>query len=160
MKRYVKAARVGREKEVYVVQEYTGYGYGWEDVCTYSDTSLQSLREAKQDVKDYRDNGFSARVITRRIPNPDYVEPTNELTSQMIKDYFTGDKASLILDDLYSHGEFNYLLGFPNDYQHRCQVWENSDGEIFVYNCNTHRSKKVYTMQQFEQSINKILNIK
>jgi hypothetical protein len=79
MKKYVKASRIGKTKEVFVVQEYTGYGNGWEDVCEYPDNSSESWKEAKQDVKDYKDNGYSARIIRRRVPNSDYVAP--EVTS-------------------------------------------------------------------------------
>ena len=159
MKQYVKSSRVGKFKEVYVVQEWTGYGKtGWDDVCEYDDTSLESLRLAKQDKKDYIDNGYAARVITRRVPNKDYVEPTNELNTQMIKDYFTGDKASLVIDKLWSvRGDLNYVIGDPNDFRRRCQVWDNEDGEIFVYNINTNRKKQVYTMDQFENAIYKII---
>ena len=153
MKKYVKAARVGREKEIYVVQEYTGYGYGWEDVCTYGDTSSQSLREAKQDVKDYIDNGYSARIITRRVPNPDYVEPVNEMSWQMVEDYFTGDKAGLIKDKYSDH---NYLIG--DRYPNQCQVIEYSDGSVVIYNIGTNRTKQIYNIQQFESAINKIIN--
>lgn len=79
MKKYVKASRIGKTKEVFVVQEYTGYGNGWEDVCEYPDNSVDSFKQAKQDKKDYEDNGYSARIIRRRVPNPDYVAP--EVTS-------------------------------------------------------------------------------
>ena len=48
---------------VYVSQEYVP-GYGWEDIVQYDDTSSQSLRDAEQNVKDYRDNGYNARVIS------------------------------------------------------------------------------------------------
>lgn len=155
MKKYVRAARVGREKEIYVVQEYTGYGYGWEDVCTYSDTSSQSLREARQDVKDYRDNGYQARVITRRIPNPDYVEPTNELDAKMVMDYITSELVGVSKkSDPNANYISNYLIGkYPNC----CQIFDRDDG-IYVYNAGTNRTKKVYTMQQLKDTINKIIN--
>ena len=78
MKKYVKAARVGKTKSVYVVQEYTGYGNGWEDIAEYEDTSSESWKQAKADVKDYKDNGYSARIITRRVPNPAYQEKSVE----------------------------------------------------------------------------------
>ena len=62
------------------MQEYTGYGRnGWEDICEYPDNSSESWKEAKQDVKDYTNNGYSARIIRRRVPNPDYV--AQEVTS-------------------------------------------------------------------------------
>ena len=60
MKRYIKSAK-GNPKNitVYVSQEYVP-GYGWEDIVEYDDMSSESLKEAKQDVKDYLDNGYNA----------------------------------------------------------------------------------------------------
>ena len=157
MKRYISSARIGRQKEVYVTQEYVP-DYGWEDICVYDDTSRETFKEASAEVLSYIENGYGARVINRRIPNPDYVEPTNELTGQMVKDYFTGDKESLILDTPYTSGRINYLIGYPKDYQHRCQVFVTDEGKVYVYNINTKRSKQVYTLDQLESAINKILN--
>lgn len=56
--------------EVYIIQG--NYGYGWEDESEYDDWS-----QAKADIKEYRassagNNGASYRLITRRVPNPDY----------------------------------------------------------------------------------------
>lgn len=73
----VVEARIGRTKQVCVSQEYVP-GYGWEDITVYDDNSYESRSQARQDAKGYRDNGFSARVITRRISNPAYVEPEYE----------------------------------------------------------------------------------
>ena len=157
MKRYVRAARVGRQKEVYVTQEYVP-DYGWENICVYDDTSSQTRKEASAEVRSYIENGFGARLITRRVDNPNYVEPTNELTEQMVKDYFAGEKESLILDTPYTSGRINYLIGYPKDYQHRCQVFVTDEGKVFVYNISTKRSKQVYTLDQLDSSINKILN--
>ena len=85
MKLYIRAARVPKKIEVYVVQEYTGYGNGWEDVAEYNDTSSDSLRQAKQDVKDYRDNGYNARIITRKIDNPEYNASQDSLYRNLTK---------------------------------------------------------------------------
>ena len=70
----VQAARVGKTKEVIVLQG--NYGYGWDDLVEY-ETSQQ--REAKQDLRDYRENERNAqhRLIRRRVANPNYVAPTD-----------------------------------------------------------------------------------
>ena len=57
-------ARVGKTKEVKVLQG--NYGYGWDDLCEYemNDTS------SKQDLKDYQltEPGVAHRIIYRRVP--------------------------------------------------------------------------------------------
>ncbi len=51
---------------LYVIQGNYGY-YGWEDL-----TQSEDYREARANLKDYRDNepGTSHRMIQRREPNP------------------------------------------------------------------------------------------
>lgn len=65
-------ARLGKTKEVKVLQG--NYGYGWEDLIEYDIADfngdlLAMNREIKQDLKDYRENETDAphRVITRRV---------------------------------------------------------------------------------------------
>lgn len=75
----IKAARIGKTKQVSVLQG--NYGYGWDDLCEYDGTSN---RECREDLKLYRENepGVPFRVIYRRVPNPDYVEtPVEQSTS-------------------------------------------------------------------------------
>lgn len=52
------------------------YGYGWDDLCQYDIRDSDQMKELKDDVKAYNENepGIPHRVITRRIPNPDYTE--------------------------------------------------------------------------------------
>ena len=52
-----------RTRQEYIVQG--NYGYGWDDL-----TTSDSYGEAKQDLKDYRENEKNAthRLITRRVP--------------------------------------------------------------------------------------------
>jgi hypothetical protein len=154
MKKYVKAARAGREKEVYVVQEYTGYGRtGWEDVCTYDDTSSQSYKEAKDDVKSYRENGFSARVITRRVPNPDYVEPEHTITSEEVINYLKNDCPYPI-----SGNERGYWSGCTvGSYPKWCQIFIMDDNTVGVYNCSSHRTKYVYNLEDMINAIDRIM---
>lgn len=65
-------ARVGKTKEVKVLQG--NYGYGWDDLIEYDIADfngdlLAMNREIKQDLKDYRENETNAshRVVTRRV---------------------------------------------------------------------------------------------
>ena len=80
----VKEARVGRTKEVKVLQG--NWGYGWDDICEYD---KYDNGECKDDLKAYRENDPTARyrVIFRRVPNPDYVsnESVNKRTRRTRK---------------------------------------------------------------------------
>lgn len=63
--------RINKWLKEYVVQGNYGYGHGWEDV-----TAEETYREARQRLKEYRENSPGAhRLITRRVINPDYVAP-------------------------------------------------------------------------------------
>lgn len=66
-------ARIGKTKEVKVLQG--NYGYGWDDLVTYDieqfdNDYLKMMAEIRQDRKDYDNNeqGVAHRVITRRVP--------------------------------------------------------------------------------------------
>lgn len=52
-----------KTRDVYVVQQYTGGQYGWEDVC-----ESYSRSESLQDLRAYRANQpeYPARMIVRR----------------------------------------------------------------------------------------------
>jgi len=73
-KRRMKEARIGRTKEVKVLQG--NWGYGWDDLCEYD---KYDNGECRADLKSYKENDPSARyrVIFRRVPNKDYV-PTED----------------------------------------------------------------------------------
>lgn len=153
MKRYIRATRIGKEKEVYVTQEYTGYGKsGWEDIAVYDDTSPQSHKEAKDEVKSYRDNGFSARIITRRIPNPNYVEPDHNITVEEVHNYINNE-CPYPVEELYPAGA-NYKLG---KYYPGCQILINDDNTVGIYNIDTKRTKTVYTLPDMVKTIDKIM---
>ena len=69
----ITEARVGKTKEVKVLQG--NYGYGWDDLIEYdiSDFNgdiLAMNKEINNDLRDYRENEKDAphRVITRRVP--------------------------------------------------------------------------------------------
>lgn len=50
----------------YVIQEYTGAPYGWED-----STTEETRRDAIKQLKLYRENsGTPSRLITRKVRNP------------------------------------------------------------------------------------------
>lgn len=150
MKKYIRSARIGREKEVYVTQEYTGYGKtGWEDIAVYDDTSSQTYKEAKEEVKSYIDNGFNARVITRRVSNSDYVEPEHGLTPDDVRNYISNECPYPV--DVNSPS--NYSIGkYPN----MCQVFIYDDNTVGVFNTYTNRTKTVYTLPDMIKAIDKI----
>jgi hypothetical protein len=56
---------------LYVVQGNYSSGYGWEDL-----TESESRKEARQDLKDYRQNEvqYPHRMIKRRELNPVYTQ--------------------------------------------------------------------------------------
>ena len=68
----ITEARVGKTKEVKVLQG--NYGYGWDDLIEYdiSDFNgdiLAMNKEIKNDLRDYEENESAPhRVITRRVP--------------------------------------------------------------------------------------------
>lgn len=74
-KKSVREARIGRTKEVKVLQG--NWGYGWDDLCEYD---KYDNGECRADLKSYQENDPSARyrVIFRRVPNKDYV-PTESV---------------------------------------------------------------------------------
>lgn len=155
MKRYIKSARIPKQFEIYVSQEYVP-GYGWEDITQYDDTSSESLREAKQDVKDYRDNGYNARVITRKVANPDYVEPTNDITYDDAVAWVEACPYSV--EEMWSMNGKNYILRTDPKQFYGVQVFINEDGTTRVRNISTNRTKFVYSIDELEKTVNKILN--
>lgn len=52
------------------------YGYGWDDLVEYDDNP-EGWRMSKDDYKSYRENEpqYRHRIINRRVPNPNYIEP-------------------------------------------------------------------------------------
>lgn len=61
----MKPKRVTKWIKEFIIQ--SNFGYGWDD-----DTSEDTMKEAREQLKCYRENGVNARVITRRVPNPEY----------------------------------------------------------------------------------------
>jgi hypothetical protein len=66
---FIKEVRIGKTKEVKVLQG--NWGYGWDDLVEYD---KNDDGECRADLKAYKENDPSARyrVIFRRVPNPDY----------------------------------------------------------------------------------------
>lgn len=150
----VTAARNPKQFEVYVSQEYVP-GYGWEDITVYDDASSESLREAKNDVKDYRDNGFNARVVTRRIDNPNYQKPTNEITYDEAVAWV--ESCPYAVEDLWGYRQKNYIIrNNPKDF-YGAQVFIDEGDTVRVRNIATNRTKQVYSVPEMENAINKIL---
>ena len=151
----IKEARIGKMKQVYVSQEYVP-DYGWEDVTEYDDTSLDSLRLAKQDVRDYRDNGYQARVITRKVNNPDYVEPSNNITYDEVVAWID-EECPYDKKQLYSSiGSINYVLKNDNNYSF-AQVFADSDtNEVSVRSISANRTKRVRSIDELVKEVNRI----
>lgn len=68
----INETRIGKTKEVKVLQG--NYGYGWDDLVEYdiadfNGNLLAMYKEIKQDLKDYEENETNAshRVVTRRV---------------------------------------------------------------------------------------------
>lgn len=155
--RRVMAARNAKKIEVYVVQEYTGYGNGWEDIAQYPDTSSDSLRQAKQDVKDYRDNGYSARIITRRVDNPDYVEPANEITYDEAVAWVESCPYD-VRESYFSAGK-NYVLMYKGKRWAFAQVFIDEDNTVSVRNISGNRTKQVRSIAELEKEVNRLANL-
>ena len=75
----IASRRNPKTKEVKVLQG--NYGYGWDDLCEYELDDPSS----RSDFKSYRENEpqYAHRIIYRRVPNPNYVEPNPELATDM-----------------------------------------------------------------------------
>lgn len=58
--------RQNKWRIAFVIQCYTGYGYGWEDV-----NEEETWKEARRSVREYRENmpQYSHRLIRRRVLN-------------------------------------------------------------------------------------------
>lgn len=155
-KKNVMASRAGRQREVYVSQEYVP-DYGWEDVTVYDDTSSESLKLAKQDVRDYRENGYSARVITRRVNNPDYVEPENNIDFDAAEDWIKNE-CPYEYKEYYMNGGSNYALLAPDTNRAFAQVFIYDDGTVKVYNAYANRSKTVRSIDELVREVERIAN--
>ena len=90
-KKKVSEARNARTKNVLILQG--NYGYGWDDLCQYEDTTEGRL-ERKRDYQDYIENEGNIatfRTISRRVPNPDYVAPNADAKVESLKLKITGE---------------------------------------------------------------------
>ena len=67
MKTTVKVKRVNKYIVVKVRQQ--NYGNGWGDNSEYDIKDKELIRH---DLKEYRLTGYSTRVISRRVLNPEY----------------------------------------------------------------------------------------
>lgn len=154
MKRYVSAARNPKQFAVYVSQEYVP-GYGWEDITVYDDTSSESLREAKNDVKDYRDNGYNARVVTRRIDNPNYQKPANEITYDEAVAWV--ESCPYVVNESWAYRGKHYIIRPDLKSFDGAEVYIDEGNTVRVRNIATNRTKQVYSIAEFEKAVNKIL---
>ena len=91
MKKYVKSARVPKTKEQLVWQSNYYDGGGWYDAgylengykawCD-DEESCRALRQRFKESKE-KDSYGDNRLITRRVPNPDYVEPNPDMVTDI-----------------------------------------------------------------------------
>lgn len=66
--------KVNKWIKEYVIQEYTGYGRGgWED-----STTEETLKLAREQLKCYRAAQVTARLIVRRVINPEWEQAQKE----------------------------------------------------------------------------------
>jgi hypothetical protein len=66
----MKTKRINKWTTEFIVQGNYGYGHGWED-----ETSEETRKEARQRLKEYRENGPGQyRLIARRVRNPEYTQ--------------------------------------------------------------------------------------
>lgn len=155
----VNEARTNNPKflSVYVSQEYVP-GVGWEDIVVYDDTSNASLKAAKQDVADYKANGYNAKVITRKINNPNYTEPANNITFEQAVGWVKNCPYNV--EELYiQYPNKNYLLKTDDIKWNPAQVCIYSDDTVRVRNCKANRTKQVYSIAELEKEVNRILGL-
>ena len=155
----VNEARTSNPKflSVYVSQEYVP-GVGWEDINVYDDTSNASWKEAKQDVADYKANGYNAKVITRKIDNPNYTEPANNITFEQAVGWVKNCPYNV--EELYvQYPNKNYLLKTDDIKWNPAQVFVYSDDTVRVRNCKANRTKQVYSIAELEKEVNRILGL-
>ena len=156
MKRYIKSARSNPQfKTVYVSQEYVP-DYGWEDIVVYDDTSDASYSEAKQDVKDYKDNGYNARVIKRKLNNPEYVEPDNNITYNEAVEWVNNSPYEV--KELYSMDGKNYILEKDGKFSSSVQIFIGEDDTVRVRNVSGNRTKQVRSIEELEKEVSRIIN--
>ena len=124
-------------KEVKVLQGY--YGRGWDDLEEVDADDIQGVKELKDDLKAYDENErqYAHRIITRKVPNPDY-DPSRARKSRdhgvmvtvaddydgMSKEvYFTEDES--VLNDLN-----NSDMIYKTSWQYRSEL--SKDGYEYV----------------------------
>ena len=67
-----KYPKVNRYNYYLVIQGNYGYGHGWEDESQYDESKRDEVKQARQDLKEYRlsRSGGVYRLIHRRELNP------------------------------------------------------------------------------------------
>ena len=155
---FTKEARTSNPKfiSVYVSQEFVP-GYGWEDITVYDDTSDASLRDAKQDVKDYRDNGYNAKVITRKINNPNYTEPDSTITFDDAVEWVETCPYN-VKENYAQYPNKNYTLE-SDDSWNTVQIFIYDDNIVKVRNCEANRTRQVYSIAELEKEVSRIFKI-
>lgn len=78
----MKSKRINKYEYNWIVQQWTGRQYGWEDVYTGEDR-----KDARARLREYRENQpeYPARMIQRRELNPDYPGDDREIDDLLHK---------------------------------------------------------------------------
>ena len=113
----INETRIGKTKEVKVLQG--NYGYGWDDLVEYDIADfngdlLAMNKEIRQDLKDYEENETNAshRVVTRRVarelkedkePDEEEFDPMKDARGNILEFPNGGD--SIVLNVEYKDGK-------------------------------------------------------
>lgn len=69
-------SKINKWVKEYVIQEFTGYGRGgWEDSATE-----ETAKDAREQMKSYRNAGVPARLVIRRVINPEWEQAQKNLS--------------------------------------------------------------------------------
>ena len=125
---YVKPKRVPKTEIEYNVQG--NYGHGWEDV-----TAEEKYSEARKRLKDYNDNEPNAhRIITRRIPNPEFVK------QQEVKNLHDMEKC-VGLTSSTLHDEGKHASSLYQEYKERLKTSPPEDVSCWLEDIESSRQK-------------------
>lgn len=159
-KNKITAARVPKTIKELVLQG--NYGYGWDDLTYYDDTP-EGRKMMKDDYKAYQENEhIPLRTITRKSPNPDYVEPENDITVDEAGVWL--DNSPYELEKQWSSDwkTTNLIVKQNANAFGKVQVFlrrgdTEAEDTVEVRNINTNRTKRVYTIDEFAKAVDKIM---
>lgn len=131
------------------------YGYGWDDLTYYDDTP-EGRREMKEDYKAYAENeGIPLRTIKRKVDNPNYRVPENNITYADAIAWI--ESCPYDTSELYGQDGKNFLIKQIGSKLGDAQIFVYENDTVYVYNVNTNRTKQVYSIDELEKAVNKIM---